>query len=176
MLRGLPDQSIALDLLTKRITTMTEAIHQVVLCETYKRGSKDRHVRQIQGDDLLTPAVYMPEETCQEIEVRKVGGKRYVTEERLNQFERDIKDSITSSIHETITKSVGDIIQDEMRKMSKPRPRPITNGERRPKITCYSCQEEGHIKRNCPNADKVKNLTQNYNSRPKPNQQQKPLN
>ncbi|VDI49223.1 Hypothetical predicted protein [Mytilus galloprovincialis] len=38
MLKRLPDQSIAIELLTKRITSMTEAIHQVTLYETYKRG------------------------------------------------------------------------------------------------------------------------------------------
>lgn len=108
MLRGLPDQSIALDLLTKRITSMTEDIHQVVLYETYKRGSKEKHIRQVQSEDLHVPTAYMQDsEICQEVEVRKVGGKRYVTEERLNQFQRDIKDSITNSINDTITKSVG---------------------------------------------------------------------
>ncbi|VDI49222.1 Hypothetical predicted protein [Mytilus galloprovincialis] len=44
-----------------------------------------------------------------DIEIRKVGGKRYVTEERLTQLERGMKDSITQS--------VGEIIQKEMTKV-----------------------------------------------------------
>jgi hypothetical protein len=52
MLRGLPDQSISLELLTKRISSMTEAIHQVVLYETYKRGTRERHnIRQLNTDE-----------------------------------------------------------------------------------------------------------------------------
>ncbi|VDI21954.1 Hypothetical predicted protein, partial [Mytilus galloprovincialis] len=38
-----------------------------------------------------------------DIEIRKVGGKRYVTEERLTQFERGMKDSITQSITQAET-------------------------------------------------------------------------
>ncbi|CAG2243397.1 unnamed protein product [Mytilus edulis] len=81
MLRGLPDQSIAIELLTKRITSMTEAIHQVTLYETYKRGNRDRNIRQLNTQETVDV-----EEREDDIEIRKVGGKRYVTEERLTQF------------------------------------------------------------------------------------------
>ncbi|CAG2221580.1 unnamed protein product [Mytilus edulis] len=81
MLRGLPDQSIAIELLTKRITSMTEAIHQVTLYETYKRGNKDRNIRQLSMQETVDF-----DEGEDDIEIRKVGGKRYVTEERLTQF------------------------------------------------------------------------------------------
>ena len=51
MLSGLPDQSISLELLTKRISSMTEAIRQVVLYETYKRGTRERYnIRQLNTD------------------------------------------------------------------------------------------------------------------------------
>ncbi|CAG2220010.1 unnamed protein product [Mytilus edulis] len=99
MLRGLPDQSIAIELLTKRITSMTEAIHQVTLYETYKRGNRDRNIRQLNTQETVDV-----EEREDDIEIRKVGGKRYVTEERLTQFERGMKDSITQSVGEIIQK------------------------------------------------------------------------
>ncbi|CAC5403297.1 unnamed protein product [Mytilus coruscus] len=110
MLRGLTDQSIAIELLTKRITIMTEAIHQVTLYETYKRGTRDRNIRQLTTQDTDS------DEFEDDVEIRKVGGKIYVTEERLTQFERGMKDSITQSINQ----SEGEIIQKEMTKYHKP--------------------------------------------------------
>ena len=108
MLRGLPDQSISLELLTKRISSMTEAIHQVVLYETYKRGTRERHnIRQLNTEE---PPFVTGNDT-EDVEIRKVGGKRFVTDERLVQFQRDIQDSIT--------KSVGEAIQTEMKKNNR---------------------------------------------------------
>ena len=83
MLRGLPDQSISLELLTKRISSMTEAIHQAVLYETYKRGTRERHIRQLNTEE---PSFVTGNDT-EDVEIRKVGGKRFVTEERLVQFQ-----------------------------------------------------------------------------------------
>ncbi|CAC5422121.1 unnamed protein product [Mytilus coruscus] len=111
MLRGLTGQSIAIELLTKRITSMTEAIHQVTLYETYRRGNRDRNIRQLSTQDTIDS-----NECEDDVEIRNVRGKRYVTEERLTQFERGMKDSITKSI----TQSVGEIIQKEMSKYYKP--------------------------------------------------------
>ncbi|CAG2196065.1 unnamed protein product [Mytilus edulis] len=87
-----------------RITSMTEALHQVTLYETYKRGNRDRNIRQLNTQETVDV-----EEREDDIEIRKVGGKRYVTEERLTQFERgmtdSIKESITQSINQSITQS-----------------------------------------------------------------------
>ncbi|VDI16678.1 Hypothetical predicted protein [Mytilus galloprovincialis] len=122
MLRGLPDQSIAIELLTKRITN--------------------------EGED--------------DIEIRKVGGKRYVTEERLTQFERGMKDSITQS--------VGEIIQKEMTKFNKPnvnqgyRQNQQYNKDNRTKTRttrCFNCNEEGHYIKDCKKPKKNKSSTEN---------------
>ncbi|VDI49910.1 Hypothetical predicted protein [Mytilus galloprovincialis] len=94
MLRGLTDQSIVIELLTKRITSMTEAIHLVTLYETYKRGNRDRNIRQLSTQE--TVGLHEGED---DIEIRKVGGKRYVTEERLTQLDRGMKDSIDPVSH-----------------------------------------------------------------------------
>ena len=151
MLRGLPDQSIAVDLLTKRLTSMTEAIHQVTLYESYKRGMRDRHsIRQLNLDDK--DYAYEPEIALLEnAEVRKIGNKRYVTEERLTQFERDIKDSIT--------KSVGDIIETKLDKLNNrtengngPKPNKFFHRESKNKPRqnrCYKCDEVGHYQKDC---------------------------
>jgi hypothetical protein len=87
---------------------MTEAIHQVVLYETYKRGTRERHnIRQLTTDE---PPFVTGNDT-EDVEIRKVGGKRFVTEERLVQFQRDIQDSIAES--------VGEAIQTEMKTINR---------------------------------------------------------
>ena len=165
MLRGLPDQSIALELLTKRIDSMTEAIHQVTLYETNKRGTRDRHggnIRHLNIDDC--PESIGREGENGDMEIRKVGGKRFVTEERLTQFERDIRDSMTKSvgdIRESVTKSVGEIIQSELTKFNNGN-RPQngnsqgqnryfgrTSKEKPRHNKCYNCFEEGHYSKDC---------------------------
>ncbi|VDI84093.1 Hypothetical predicted protein [Mytilus galloprovincialis] len=150
MLRGLPDQSIAIELLTKRITSMTEAIHQVTLYETYKRGNKDRNIRQLSMQETVDF-----DEGEDDIEIRKVGGKRYVTEERLTQFERGI------------TQSLGEIIQKEMTKFNKPnvnqgyRQNQPYNKDNRTKTRttrCFNCNEEGHYIKDCKKPKKNKSI------------------
>ncbi|VDI56643.1 Hypothetical predicted protein [Mytilus galloprovincialis] len=152
MLRGLPDQSIAIELLTKRITSMTEAIHQVTLYETYKRGNKDRNIRQLSMQETVDF-----DEGEDDIEIRKVGGKRYVTEERLTQFERGI------------TQSLGEIIQKEMKKFNKPnvnqgyRQNQPYNKDNRTKTRttrCFNCNEEGHYIKDCKKPKKNKSSTE----------------
>ncbi|CAG2215540.1 unnamed protein product [Mytilus edulis] len=151
MLRGLPDQSIAIELLTKRITSMTEAIHQVTLYETYKRGNKDRNIRQLSMQETVDL-----DEGEDDIEIRKVGGKRYVTEERLTQFERGMKNSITQSIAQSLEK----VIQTEMAKYNTPQDydssawhnkqvyRDYTTKMKNHR--CFNCNEDGHYIRDCP--------------------------
>ncbi|CAC5375193.1 unnamed protein product [Mytilus coruscus] len=123
-----------------------ESIHQVTLYETYKRGNRDRNIRQITTQDTVDS-----DEFEDDVEIRKIGGKRYDTEERLAQFERGMKDSITQS--------VGEIIQKEMTKYHKPevnqshRQNQQFNKDNRTKsrtTRCFNCNAEGHYIRDCP--------------------------
>ncbi|CAG2185546.1 unnamed protein product [Mytilus edulis] len=151
MLRGLPDQSIAIELLTKRITSMTEAIHQVTLYETYKRGNKDRNIRQLSMQETVDL-----DEGEDDIEIRKVGGKRYVTEERLKQFERGMKNSITQFIAQSLEK----VIQTEMAKYNTPQDYDSSawhnkqvyrdHTTKMKNHRCFNCNEDGHYIRDCP--------------------------
>ena len=92
----------------------------------------------------------------EDVEIRIVGGKRFVTVERLAQFQRDIQDSIE--------KSVGEAIQTEMMKINRrsddngPRQNrtPFTAGrDNRQQIKSYryfNCNSEDHYRKECPNA------------------------
>ncbi|VDI55877.1 Hypothetical predicted protein [Mytilus galloprovincialis] len=75
MLSGLPDQSLAYDVLTKR---------------------PKNHGRNDKPGDLASNI--------------KAGPQRFVTEERLNQFGRDMKESMTRDI----TKAVGEIVEEKL--------------------------------------------------------------
>ena len=87
---GLPDQSIAYDVITKCPTTMEETMNLVTWHLTCKSGMRGRaQVRAIEQEEM--------DQTIEDIDCRRVGN-RYVTEERLNQFGRDIKESMTRDI------------------------------------------------------------------------------
>jgi len=166
MLAGLPDQSIAYDVMTKRPTTMEETINLVTWHLTCKSGMRGRtQVRAIEQKEM--------DQTIEDVDCRRVGN-RYVTEERLNQFGRDIKESMTRDI----VKSVGEIIDEKMSNQAQRKQRPNTfQGERAEKqylnttkggseksprkLVCFGCNKEGHFKRDCPMSGERQQPTQN---------------
>lgn len=92
MLSGLPDQSVAYDVLTKRRGTMEETINLVTWHLTCKNAIRGK--TQIRSIDTMDSR---QEHDFDDIECRRLG-HRYVTEERLNQFGRDMKESMTMDI------------------------------------------------------------------------------
>lgn len=81
---------------------MEETVNLVTWHLTCKSGMRGRaQVRAIEQEEM--------DQTIEDIDCRRVGN-RYVTEERLNQFGRDIKESMTRDI----IKSVGEIIDEKM--------------------------------------------------------------
>ena len=117
MLNGIPDQSIAYDVLTKRPKTMEETINLVTWHTTCKNGLRSKnYVRQVETEkssDVIQD----------EMDVRRVGGKRFVTEERLNQFGRELQQTITTEF----TKSVENILETKMQNLNKSQPSKMQN-------------------------------------------------
>lgn len=95
MLNELNEQSIAYDVLTKRLKTIEEIINLVAWHTTCKSGMRSKtQIRQIEIEEEETS---VDADQDDDIEERRVGGKRFVTEERLNQFDREMKESIRIS-------------------------------------------------------------------------------
>ena len=112
-----------------------------------KWTEREHAIRHVSAETSTFDDVY-----DNDVEIRRLGGKRFVTEERLIQFGRDLKESISRDVIQNLS----DVID---RKLS------YENSRRGPNhVTCYSCKEEGHISRNCPLRGEDKSCDQGLKS------------
>ena len=133
LVSGLTDQNLMYDVLTKKPHTVEEAMDLIQWHESCK-GATKKHggIRQVAADCLA--------EADSDLSIRRVNGKASVTEERLSQFGRELKDCLV------------DEIKGEMQKLQgMRRPRSYNRDpDWRKTARCYECQEIGHLARDCP--------------------------
>ena len=147
-LQGLSDQAIAYEVLTKKPSNLTEAIDMITWHECCKESTKKKTgLRQVNTYPDPPYGYTYHNAEYEDNEVRRLNGKKFVTEERLIQFGRDLKTTIENLLK--IDKAKTD---EQSENTGSPEERLPQRHEKR-KIICYSCNEEGHISMRCPNKD-----------------------
>ena len=130
LVNGLNDQNVAYEVAIKRPKTLESAVDLVTWHECCKTAMRKKpSIRQATLDDS------------------EQNDTDSVAIQRVNQYKNGDKlDQVLSSLNdlpEKIVKAMG-----QQNKESRSRPIKQNGGPR--KFTCYHCNEEGHIKRNCP--------------------------
>ncbi len=141
MVGGLSDPNITYDIMSKRPQTVEQAIDMIQWHECCKSSLKRKTlVRQVcveypsssdEDDSEPEPAH----------EIRRVNMKRFVTEERLNQFGRDLEERLVSRLAKVMNEKPGG--SSQARGDDK-------NEKWQETAECYNCHEIGHISRKCP--------------------------
>lgn len=151
-LKGLPDAQTGYDVMVKQPRDLNEAEHMVAVHESFKANFVKKTVRAVGvvGDDQETTA-----------EIRRVSDKRLVTEERLQVFGRELKQTITTEVTEKVNNAIAPELR-EIKSMLNSKGRAHGGKQQhdynRQNITCYGCGKTGHIRRNCPDNVKANDL------------------
>ena len=136
---GLTDSSLVYDLLTKKPSSVEQALDLVHLHQWCRSIQK----RQKVGRQLTTQQFSGEQE---ESSIRRVNGKTVSTEERLSQFGHGLKTEFGLELKTAETK----IVRNKRESMKSSRSENAPKKSWKENLKCYKCHECGHYKRDCP--------------------------
>ena len=150
---GLLDSNLVYDVLTKKPRTVQEAIDLIQWHESCKGTQRKKiGLKQVSVEEPgLGTKKPQPN-------VRRVDGKRFVTEEQLVQFGKDLKDDLVK----------------EVKQACQGIRQPRRNQGPRANTECFYCHELGHFARDCPqrakNGDSLQEKTdpETHSAAPEP--------
>ena len=143
LVNGLADPNLIYDVMTKKPTTVEQALDMIQWHECCKGISHRKlNVRQVTETEEFEKEI---------LNVNRVNGKRFVTEERLQQFGRELKESIVKAMTAVVSKqnlsntAVKNETGNKMASSSKSYSKQDEN------VICYNCHQKGHYAKFCSN-------------------------
>ena len=135
LLRGLPDQKLAYEILTRKPRDISETVDMITwheACKQYTNRGPPSGIRHLEEDSDLNESDDNDEA---QLDMRRVNGRKAVTEERINQLWRDMQKYMSEQMQKILN-----IECEEDKKYSKPKR----------DIVCFTCNKPGHISPECP--------------------------
>ena len=132
LVSGLSDTNLVYDVLTKKPKSVQEAVDLIQWHESCHIAQRRRAgVRQVsQWDDPGSQG-------NSDLSIMRVGGKKFVDEDRLIQFGRDLTEQLAKKLKGGFNR------------------RPQRNNHWKSSVECYACHEYGHIARECPKRTEI---------------------
>lgn len=162
-LSGYNDQDLATDVQKFNPKTLAETIDKLTWLESCKQNVKKRQgLRQVSSKDDESDTG-----DEEDGDLRRINGKRFVTEERLMQYERDLQRNLQRMFRELTNQYFGDREETATRRKGQE----DSYQQSRKPIRCYNCNEEGHLSYDCKSRSS-KDTKKNYEN----TTEEKPLN
>lgn len=136
---GIPDQNLVYSVLTKHPETIEESVMLLAWHRSCRTG--------LQTNNTVRAVVAIDDDYKYEPDI---DDGQYVTEERLQEFGKDLITNIFREVAQSVIRNIRDTVVDTCKTLLGEQSENCGSVNKNV-VCCFSCQEEGHISRKCPN-------------------------